>query len=93
VYIHIKGEKAVTPESLLQYIVSMRKENHFHEEIAECIYKRLWDLLEPEELLVTCLYTRRGGIDINPTRASNYPLMNSAPIVDAYNFCEKTARQ
>ena len=93
VYIHIKGEKAVTPESLLQYIVSMRKENHFHEEIAECIYKRLWDLLEPEELLVTCLYTRRGGIDINPTRASNYPLLNEAPIIDAYNFCEKTARQ
>ena len=93
VYIHIKGDKAVTPESLLQYIVSMRKENHFHEEIAECIYKRLWDLLEPEELLVTCLYTRRGGIDINPTRASNYPLLNQAPIIDAYNFCEKTARQ
>jgi 7-cyano-7-deazaguanine reductase len=93
VYIHIKGEKAVTPESLLQYIVSMRKENHFHEEIAECIYKRLYDLLEPEELLVTCLYTRRGGIDINPTRASNYYLLNQAPIIDAYNFCEKTARQ
>jgi len=93
VYIHIKGDKAVTPESLLQYIVSMRKENHFHEEIAECIYKRLWDLLNPEELMVTCLYTRRGGIDINPTRASNYPLLNQAPIIDAYNFCEKTARQ
>lgn len=93
VYIHIKGEKAVTPESLLQYIVSMRKENHFHEEIAECIYKRLWDLLDPEELMVTCLYTRRGGIDINPTRASNYDLLNHAPIIDAYNFCEKTARQ
>ena len=93
VYIHIKGEKAVTPESLLQYIISMRKENHFHEEIAECIYKRLYDLLDPEELLVTCLYTRRGGIDINPTRASNYYLLNQAPIIDAYNFCEKTARQ
>jgi 7-cyano-7-deazaguanine reductase len=93
VYIHIKGETSVTPESLLQYIVSMRKENHFHEEIAECIYKRLYDLLNPEELLVTCLYTRRGGIDINPTRASNYPLLNQAPIIDAYNFCEKTARQ
>ena len=93
VYIHIKGDKTITPESLLQYIVSMRKENHFHEEIAECIYKRLYDLLDPEELLVTCLYTRRGGIDINPTRASNYYLLNQAPIIDAYNFCEKTARQ
>ena len=71
VYIIINSTKTVTPESLLQYIVSMRKENHFHEEITECIYKRLWDLLEPKELLVACLYTRRGGIDINPVRASH----------------------
>jgi 7-cyano-7-deazaguanine reductase len=41
VYVHIKGNKAITPESLLRYIISMRKENHFHEEICECIYKRL----------------------------------------------------
>ncbi len=46
VYIAIKGDKTVTPESLLQYIVSMRKENHFHEEICECIYKRLHDLIK-----------------------------------------------
>lgn len=93
VYIHIKGKKTVTPESLLQYIVSMRKENHFHEEIAECIYKRLWDLLEPEELLVACLYTRRGGIDINPVRASDTGLLYLlAPIAQGYP-CTKTARQ
>lgn len=71
VYISIRGDKTVTAESLLQYLVSMRKENHFHEEICECIYKRLYDLLNPEELFVACLYTRRGGIDINPARATN----------------------
>ena len=75
VYVAIKGKKQVTPESLLQYIVSMRKENHFHEEICECIYKRLYDLLDPEELFVTCLYTRRGGIDINPARANTTELL------------------
>ena len=93
VYIHIKGDKAVTPESLLQYIVSMRKENHFHEEICECIYKRLYDLLVPEELFVVCLYTRRGGIDINPVRASSTHLLNQIPLIETYNFCTKTARQ
>ena len=93
VYIHIKGKKAVTPESLLQYIVSMRKENHFHEEICECIYKRLYDLLAPEELFVVCLYTRRGGIDINPVRASNSELLNRIPLIETYNFCTKTSRQ
>jgi len=94
VYVHIKGERAVTPESLLKYIVSMRKENHFHEEIAECIYKRLFDLLQPEELFVACLYTRRGGIDINPVRASdNRVLYKYAAIADVTNVCTKTARQ
>jgi 7-cyano-7-deazaguanine reductase len=72
----------------------MRKENHFHEEICECIYKRLWDLLKPEELMVTCLYTRRGGIDINPTRASDYDVLwSNTNIADSFAFCEKTARQ
>jgi 7-cyano-7-deazaguanine reductase len=72
----------------------MRKENHFHEEIAECIYKRLHDLLEPEELFVACLYTRRGGIDINPVRASdNRVLYKYGAIADVCNFCTKTSRQ
>lgn len=94
VYVHIKGEKAVTPESLLKYIISMRKENHFHEEICECIYKRLHDLLQPEELFVACLYTRRGGIDINPVRASNdRVLWKYGAIADVTNFCTKTPRQ
>jgi len=94
VYIHIKGDKAITPESLLQYVVSMRKENHFHEEICEAMYKRLYDLLEPEELLVACLYTRRGGIDINPVRATSWSLAyDYAPIMNYYSFCAKTPRQ
>lgn len=94
VYVHIKGDWSVTPESLLKYIVSMRKENHFHEEIAECIYKRLHDLLAPEELFVACLYTRRGGIDINPVRASsNAVLYKYGSIADVTNFTTKTARQ
>lgn len=94
VYVHIKGPRTVTPESLLKYIVSMRKENHFHEEICECIYTRLWNLLEPEELLVSCLYTRRGGIDINPVRASsNIVLNNFAHNLNSSFPCTKTARQ
>lgn len=65
------NKKQITESSLLEYIISFRNENHFHEEIAETIYKRLYDILEPTELLVACFYTRRGGIDINPIRASH----------------------
>lgn len=95
VYVHIKGSNSVTPESLIKYIVSMRKENHFHEEICECIYKRLYDLLNPEELFVSCLYTRRGGIDINPTRASSTEVLAKygENIIQSHKFCSKTARQ
>lgn len=93
IYIHVKGRKRVTSESLLQYIVSMRKENHFHEEICECVYKRLWDMLEPQELMVACLYTRRGGIDINPVRASNTNLLLKQPVTWVQVPSRKTQRQ
>ena len=95
VYISIKGSKTVTAESLLQYIVSMRKENHFHEEICECIYKRLLDLLNPESLFVACLYTRRGGIDINPARGSDFQttMKFASGLSLAHRLNYKTLRQ
>jgi len=74
VFIYIKGDYHVNKESLLKYIVSLRNENHFHEEITEVLYKRLQELLAPKELCVTCIYTRRGGIDITPVRCSEEAL-------------------
>ena len=76
VYIYMKGMNTVDPISLLQYIVSFRDECHFHEEICEAIYKRLMDTINPDELCVMCLYARRGGIDINPERASHEKLLH-----------------
>jgi 7-cyano-7-deazaguanine reductase len=89
------SENYPTKDSLLQYIVSMRKENHFHEEICECIYKRLWDLLNPNELLVACLYTRRGGIDINPVRASHQGMVDkfASNLYNVNILNDKTLRQ
>lgn len=91
VFIHIKGKLSPTPESFLKYIVSLRKENHFHEEICEMIYKRLADKFNPEELFVACLYTRRGGIDINPMRASSDEVFER--IVNETGLMKKTMRQ
>ncbi len=68
VYIEMKGDYAVDPVSLLEYLVSFRDECHFHEEICEALYKRLFDTCKPDDLTVRCLYARRGGIDINPER-------------------------
>ena len=92
VYIYYKGKYAFDEPSLLKYIVSFRDECHFHEEICETIYKRIWDRFEPEELVVTCLYVRRGGIDINPTRASHVDLLNK-DLINSEVYFTKTLRQ
>lgn len=77
VYIDIKCNDTIDPVSLVKYIVSFRDECHFHEEICETIYKRIWDTLKPEKLAVKCLYARRGGIDINPERVSDADLLHT----------------
>ena len=74
-FIYMRGENKPDETSLLQYLVSFRNENHFHEEVCEMIYKRLWDRFHPDELAVTCIYTRRGGIDITPVRVSHNKLV------------------
>ena len=77
VFIHIKPKAGVVPnlQSLAKYIVSHRQVSHFHEEICEMIYMHLKEAYNPEELMVACLYTRRGGLDINPIRASHKKLI------------------
>ena len=92
VYIHYRGNHTIDSASLLQYIVSFRDENHFHEEICETIYKRFNDKLNPEELVVCCLYVRRGGIDINPIRANKPELIYSV-FTDTSEVYFKTTRQ
>ena len=75
VFIYMEGEKVPTPESLAKYIVSHRTVSHFHEEICEMIYAHLTERFNPDLLMVSCLYTRRGGIDINPIRATHKMLI------------------
>jgi len=53
---------------------------------------RLFQKFYPEELAVSCLYVRRGGIDINPTRASRYDLLDRA-LIDEFKYFTKTVRQ
>ncbi|WP_430815172.1 NADPH-dependent 7-cyano-7-deazaguanine reductase QueF [Carboxylicivirga sp. RSCT41] len=91
-YIHIKGASLPDETALLKYLVSIRNENHFHEEICEMIFKRLWDSFSPDELAVSCIYTRRGGIDICPVRASHTHLLPLA-LTNPSVLSEKLLRQ
>ncbi len=91
-FVLMKGGRLPGLDSLLRYVVSMRSENHFHEEIAETIYVRLADF-GPEELFVACLYTRRGGIDINPVRASSTALLQRLADVEHTDLQKRAPRQ
>ena len=56
--------------SLLQYLVSYRNHNEFHEQCVERIFMDILNHCEPQALTVYARYTRRGGLDINPIRST-----------------------
>ena len=56
---------------LLQYLVSFRNHNEFHEHCVERIFMDIWRQCRPSQLMVYARYTRRGGLDINPFRTSH----------------------
>ncbi|MEY4296001.1 MAG: hypothetical protein RLY82_1689 [Pseudomonadota bacterium] len=62
--------RAINQEGLLQYLVSFRNHNEFHEQCVERIFMDIWTRCKPTKLSVYARYTRRGGLDINPYRTS-----------------------
>ena len=71
VTITYSGQKLDYSE-LLQYIVSFRQHNGFHEQTVEQIYTDLVQLPQLQAVTVLARYTRRGGIAISAYR-SNQP--------------------
>jgi len=61
----------IDQEGLLQYLISFRHHNEFHEQCVERIFMDLWMRCQPHKLTVYARYTRRGGLDINPFRTSH----------------------
>ena len=62
---------AIDREGLLRYVVSFRAHNEFHEQCVERVFCDIMARCRPNELAVWARYTRRGGLDINPFRASH----------------------
>jgi len=56
--------------ALLRYLVSFRSHAGFHEHCVERLYVDIMAACRPSELAVCARYTRRGGLDINPWRAT-----------------------
>ena len=55
---------------LLRYVVGFRDHAEFHEQCVERIFVDVLARCAPEWLSVEARYTRRGGLDINPWRAT-----------------------
>lgn len=68
-HIHYHGRQ-IDPAALLRYIVSYRDHQGFHEQCVEQIYCDVMAYCQPTSLCVFARYTRRGGLDINPWRAT-----------------------
>ena len=94
-FIYYKSKKHIDESSLVKYLASFRAEYHFHEECCEMIFKRLQDVLNPDdELFVCALYTRRGGIDICPARWSkNYTKKVAEKLFDLSLYATHSIKQ
>lgn len=69
VVISYRGAK-IDHAALLRYLISFRMHNEFHEQCVERIFMDITEKCSPDSLAVQALYTRRGGLDINPFRSS-----------------------
>ncbi|MBT4885327.1 MAG: NADPH-dependent 7-cyano-7-deazaguanine reductase QueF [Legionellales bacterium] len=56
---------------LLNYLLSYRNHAAFHESCISSIHADIYQYCQPQALTVTGLFTRRGGLDINPCRSTD----------------------
>lgn len=67
--IAVRGPR-IDRAGLLRYLVSFREHAGFHEQCVEQVFVDLMARCRPQALSVEARYTRRGGLDINPWRAT-----------------------
>ncbi|MCM1003651.1 MAG: hypothetical protein NC408_04845 [Candidatus Gastranaerophilales bacterium] len=94
-FIYYKSAKHIKEDSLVKYLTSFRSEFHFHEECCEMIFKRLQNILdEGDKLFVLALYTRRGGIDICPSRwTPDCEIKDVYDLIDLNKFARNGIKQ
>lgn len=81
IQIAYRGKK-IQHENLLKYIISYRNHEKFHEDCIERIFMDITERCAPLQLCIHARYTRRGGLDINPYRASHACDMSHAAKLD-----------
>jgi 7-cyano-7-deazaguanine reductase len=69
VWLHYVGRQ-IAHEGLLNYFISFREHQEFHEQCVERMFVDILRCCQPEKLTVYARFTRRGGLDINPFRSN-----------------------
>ena len=69
VLLRYRGRR-IEPSAFLEYVVSFRRHDDFHEACVERMFVDISDRCAPDKLTVYARYSRRGGIDINPFRSN-----------------------
>lgn len=80
IFISYSGQQINQP-GLLQYIISYRKHNDFHEQCVENIFLDIMQQCRPTTLTVFARYVRRGGLDINPYRTTTDELATNNRLI------------
>lgn len=70
VWVRYRGQ-SIDHSALLTYIVSYRQHQEYHEQCVERMFLDISNHCQPELLHIQAFYTRRGGLDINPSRSTD----------------------
>ena len=71
--------------SIIKQVVSLRDSTEFHELLCEKLYTDFLKMSCIEEVCVVMNYCRRGGIDINPVRASSLSYIKECLVYDDWD--------
>jgi len=72
--------RALDRSALLNYLLSYRNHQAFHESCVERLFMDIYWRCAPERLMVLARFSRRGGLDINPMR---HTLLRPVGVADA----------
>ncbi len=90
--LHMAGAQLPSRAELLDILLAKRWERGFHEAICDELFTAISHQYHPTRLMLSCLYTRRGGIDICPVRATHADLIPSH-FIDVGIFSQPSFRR
>ena len=92
-YLEMKGKNTADSIVYIQdQINAMCGQEAFHEDVVNRVYEHFRKTFDADMIMVACLYTRRGGIDICPVRFNHVSLAPTL-LIDPYVLPMTTFRR